>query len=346
MDMRKFKNVHFSTQLALTTNEARRGLQERKASLPSDMPARDRKEATELQSLGHLYDELTKATGASAALLRKNASVVEGHSPVSKLLGTLRLSDRFDPTGIDTEIGQRLKWGVQPLHTTVREAAPMSASFRDERVESVGLFEALAGPDRRDVIDLLDGTLFHPKSPCFCQFVNRTWTDRITRAWSYSLTFSYPCGIKWCSKSIFGVTVWYPCGVDFCTASITFNFSLSADVTFSATFDCLGFRISAQGSACASATVAGQTLQACIEVFATAGAGIDVEITSGSQAGQCMYGAELTLGLRVKVAGSVLWQGTMGYDFAIEMPCINLLGDDCLRDTLVYQLDRVAALRA
>ena len=32
-------------------------------------------------------------------------------------------------------------------------------------------------------------------------------------------TFSYPCGVKWCSKKIFGIKIWYLCGLDWCTAA-------------------------------------------------------------------------------------------------------------------------------
>jgi hypothetical protein len=341
MDLRKFKNVHYSTQLALTTIEARESLSERKVTIPRDVSVRQRREMAELQSPARLFDVLARETRSSTSLLRKNASLVEKHSGVRKLLGEMRPSDHFDPTGVDTEIGQRLKWAGQSLHTAMKPTKT-PARYLDRETESFSYFEGLTGAEvRGELAELLEGTPFDPGSPCFCEFVNRTWKDRISRNWSYDLPLTYPCDVEWCWS--WGVP--YPCGVEYCTSMIRFNFSFNAEVVFSATFDCLGLRISAQGSACVSATVLGETLEACIEVFATAGAGIDIEITSGPQQGQCMYGGELTLGLRVRVAGSVLWQGSIGYDFALELPCIGLLGDDCLKDTLIFQSSLRAALK-
>lgn len=31
--------------------------------------------------------------------------------------------------------------------------------------------------------------------------------------------FSYPCGIRWCSRSVWGVKIWYPCGIKWCNGS-------------------------------------------------------------------------------------------------------------------------------
>jgi hypothetical protein len=341
MDLERFKNVHYSSQLALTTIEARDSLAERKVKISRDVSVRQRREMTELQSPARLFDVLAQDTRASTSLLRKNASLVEKHSGVRKLLGELRPNDHFDPTGVDTEIGRRLKWAGQSLHTAMKpDKAP--SRYLDSKTESFSYFEGLTGAEIGDELaDLLEGSPFDPGSPCFCEFVNRTWSDRITRNWSYDLPLSYPCGVDWCWS--WGVP--YPCGIEWCTSTIRFNFSFNADVFFSAMFDCLGLRISAQGSACASVSVLGKTFEACIEVFATAGAGIDIEITSGPQEGQCMYGGELTLGLRVRVNGSVLWQGSIGYDFALELPCIGLLGDDCLKDAPIFQSSLHAALK-
>ena len=333
MDLRRFKNVHYSAQLAFTTIEAREFQSEQKVTIPRDASARQRREMAELKKPERLFDVLAQETRSSTSLLRKNASLVEKHSGVRKLLGELRPNDHFDPTGVDTEIGQRLKWAGQSLHTAMKPTKT-PARYIDSETESFSYFEGLTGAEPRDdLAELLEGTPFHPGSPCFCEFINKIWKDQISRNWSYDLRLTYPCDIEWCWD--WGIP--YPCGVEYCTSTIRFNFSFDAEVVFSATFDCLGLRISAQGSACISATVLGETLEACIEVFATAGAGIDIEIISGPQQGQCMYGGELTLGIRVKVAGSVLWQGSIGYDFALELPCIGILGDDCLEDTPIFQ---------
>ena len=48
------------------------------------------------------------------------------------------------------------------------------------------------------------------------------YMDEVYWTWC-SYEFSYPCGIKWCKKKVWGVTIHYPCGVKSCKGSIPYR---------------------------------------------------------------------------------------------------------------------------
>jgi hypothetical protein len=122
--------------------------------------------------------------------------------------------------------------------------------------------------------------------------------------------------------------------VKYCTKNITFGFSVQLEIGFELRVECTGVLVYAAGSACISATVAGITKRACIEAYLLGGGRADVDVTVGTQAGQCVYGLTLAVGLRATIGSHTIWQGEFGYGKAITAPCVNQLNTKCT-DTLL-----------
>ncbi len=329
-DLRQFKNMHFSVQLAATCVAAEKELASKKVKIPSNARAAVRKEIKNLQSVQNLYQTFASNAGGSVSVLNANTKTIKNVPPeVLRKLARSRSGHRQSTTSVDSPIGQVLKWDSNALQTTVdREFVPDPAAQANGKLSKI---DAVARVLNLPALPLqlpawLQNQLV---DPCACELYHYTWTEQFSRSWTYVLEVDYACGVRWCHKRVWGVRVTYPCGIRWCTADITFTFNATFLIAFEFHIECGGIIILAVGSACNTVTVAGQSLTSCIEAYAVAGAGYDVNITVGTQQGKCLYGGQLVIGLRAVIGGYTVWQGSYGYDYALELPCVNQFDPNC-----------------
>lgn len=325
-----FKDLLYSINLAATIWEALEFRKRNRAvSLPREAPEDLEEEVAQLQSAEHIYSTVATELSLSSDTIRSMIGTFETLSKAqrSELADTQR-SRALDPYSFDSKIGRKIGFPLMEAKQSIdRPFVPSACVQTDSKVDS--LLSANGVTLSPELLDLLEGSQLFPGHPCECKVAEYTWTENFNRSWTATWSFDVPCGTDWCKKTVWGVPFWYPCDIKYCTVDIDFGFSAEFSVGFQATIDCTGVIITASGATCASASVAGLTLTSCIEVFATAGGGLDVDIEVGTQAGECLYGGELTLGVRATVADYTVYQASIGYDYAFEAECLGIFNPLC-----------------
>ena len=329
IDLRTLKNLHFSVQVAQAIAEGEAYLAANRVQPPSGVPAAAAAEIANLQNPARIYELFALHTGSDIPRLQANVAELQRSSRVAALRES-NTPDTPSSTSVDSAMGRAQRWALDSLRTRVTKPF-VPAPRIDGRLTQIDALQSLSGRPTlpQAVLGSLVGSKLDPTNPCFCTPFSYTWTERFSKTWHYDLPLDYPCGVKWCHKRVLGVRVAYPCGVKMCTKTITFTFAANFDIGFELRAECAGILILGSGEACVGASVAGHSLQSCIEAYVIGGAGADIDITAGSQAGKCFYGAELAIGWRATIGSYTITSGQFGYGFSVELPCVKQFNANC-----------------
>lgn len=328
MTLRELKNLHYSVQLALMCVEAEEELARTRERSKVGLRKEAAKEVAALQSTEALYTMILGEVGGDAKLVRANADTLRGQRPLRKALAAANDGETQSVTSVDSDLGQILGWSGMPLrthsHAEPTFSGPLAGTWGSTPIDD--------GPQHNPPTEVVV-----PAEDCPCTPFTYTWNESVEHSWSYVLEIDYPCGVKWCHRRVWGHRIKYPCGVKKCTKEITFDFDVVLGLGFEMRVECTGILLLVEGHACVAVEIAGVELESCLEAYAIAGAGADIEVTVGVEEGQCFYGGTVAIGLFATIAGHEIWRGEIGYGLHLTLPCATQYNENCVQNKLAVQ---------
>src|SRR5437773_3159862 len=214
--------------------------------------------------------------------------------------------------------------GLEKFATTLSANRDQYQAILDIRAGALGAPTAVPATLTAEIVPVtvaeqLDAKAFLdlqvPANWCGFDPITGSQSKHFTRSFSLQSTFSYPCGVKWCSS--WGIS--YPCGVKWCSQTVTWasgSVALSLNVGYK--IGCCGGTAWGSGTVEACGTVLNQTLCAgCqVNVSGVIGAG-----SATGTAGQCVYGLGLSAGVSCYLAGYTVFAANYSFGWVIQAQC-------------------------